>query len=269
ENKKFKEDFIQRMAAHLNTTFAPDHVLRTIDSIKNLLLPEIVRHKTRWERSLSFYKTWDDAIEVMRDFGRRRPDAIRTFYQSKFGLSGSAGLNLFVKSSTAETVGGTVTIQGVKMPDGNHRLLFFKNVPLRLKAIPDVGFTFVGWSGMVQTPSDTLTLTLVGESGLEARFERTSVANETEVLQQHLSLALYPNPSRETAQLRLSGLEPGLLKASVYDLLGREVHRIVQTENVSEVLVFALKPNALPAGLYLIRVSSNGTTRTIKWSIQR
>lgn len=269
ENKKFKEDFIQRMAAHLNTTFAPDHVLHTIDSIQTLLLPEIARHKARWERSLSFYKTWDDAIEVMRDFGRRRPDAIRAFYQAKFGLSGSTGLNLSVKSSTAETGGGTVTIQGVKMPEGDHRLLFFKEVPLRLKAIPDAGFTFTGWSGMVQSSLDTLTVTLLGESGLVARFERTSVLNELEVLQQPLSLSLYPNPSRETAQLRLSGLQPGLLKASVYDLLGREVHRIAQTENHSEVLNFTLQPNVLPAGLYLIRVFSSGTTRTIKWSIQR
>ncbi len=268
ENNRFKEDFIQRMAAHLNTTFSTDHVLQTIDSIKTLLSPEIARHKARWDKSLSFYKTWDDAIQVMRDFAQKRPDAIRSFYQAKFGLETSVGLNLTV-TSPENTFGGRVNIQGVRMPNGSHRMLFFKDVPLRLKAIPAQGFEFAGWSGSSYSKSDTLTITLIGESGLQATFRRIGVKNEAEAVPKPLSIALFPNPAKEYGELRIAGIPSGHLKVSVFDLLGREVYKVVDHPSNEQIQVFRLPVERLSSGVYLVRVEVNQQFRTIKWVIRR
>ena len=81
ENSEFKEEFIQRFAAHLNTTFEKDHIIAVIDSLSQIIASEIPRHKERWPQSISYGTSWQGNIQIMKDFAADRPAASKkSFY---------------------------------------------------------------------------------------------------------------------------------------------------------------------------------------------
>lgn len=88
QSQEFKNEFIQRFACYLNTTFHPARVIQIIDSLKTILEPEMQRHINRWHfikyRSL---EEWEYNIETMRIFARKRPVYIRQHIINHFNLS--------------------------------------------------------------------------------------------------------------------------------------------------------------------------------------
>ena len=94
----------------------------------------------------------------MRNFATARPAAVRGHVTAYFDeVVGSARLTLTTSS------GGRVFAEGVPMapfrldgapqpPDasgGVFEPLFYRGVQLQLVAVPDEGYEFVGWSGVV------------------------------------------------------------------------------------------------------------------------
>jgi hypothetical protein len=68
--------FTQLMMAELSGRFAEEVVLARLDSMEALLLPEMERHVARW-RMPEDPRTWQEHVEVLRDFARDRPESIR------------------------------------------------------------------------------------------------------------------------------------------------------------------------------------------------
>ena len=226
ENDTFRNTFIQRFALHLNTTFEPEHVLQVIDSLQNNIALEIPRHKARWEKSISFGSSWDELIEIMRDFARRRATYVRTHFYQKFDLSGSARLTF----ASNDPAGGTLYAAGIRIEEGGDGMVFFKDAPLTVKAVPNPGFVFNGWSGLSQSLSDSLTIILTGEAALTAHFSpgtTSTTPDPTVPLARDLLAPNYPNPFRGTTRLVFETAAPGQVTLAVYDVLGREVQTLV------------------------------------------
>ncbi|UCD38549.1 MAG: T9SS type A sorting domain-containing protein, partial [Fidelibacterota bacterium] len=79
----------------------------------------------------------------------------------------------------------------------------------------------------------------------------------------------YPNPFNASTTIHYGLPEPGPVSLAVYDLLGRQVTRLLDTtlgaghyEMIWEGTSLAGK--ALPSGIYLVRLVAPGYTRTIK-----
>ncbi|MCK4750223.1 MAG: CotH kinase family protein, partial [Bacteroidales bacterium] len=165
ENDGFKNEFIQRMAGHINTTFHPDRVTTIFDSIKGMVDQEMNRHIDRWSKpELDYYQHQTEV--VMPSFTEDRPDIQRDHVIDKFGLSGmyilSAGVN--------DPSRGFIQTSGVAVPD-NYSGSYFNTVPLRVVAIPRSGYKFSHWEGASGSASETIILELSADASINAVFE--------------------------------------------------------------------------------------------------
>jgi hypothetical protein len=175
KNEEFQQAFIQRFASYLNTTFHEDRVLGIVDELKARIAPEMARHIERWndkpneiiynDPPIPDMATWSARVELMREFAVKRPAYQRQHILDFFGLAGIAHLTLDI----ADPQGGRVFIAGVEMTDG-YTGPYFRNLPLQLRAVPKVGYEFVGWQGLSSSHSETLTVNFTKSSFITALF---------------------------------------------------------------------------------------------------
>lgn len=172
DNPDFKNEFIQRFAAHVNTTFETNHVLAVIDSMANDIASEIPRHKERWTQSISYGPTWQYLIDIMRNFAIERPANVRNHFYAKFGISGSNTLTI----SRNNTEWGKVFTNTVEIKNNGSVNTFFKGIPIKIKAMPMPGYRFVNWQGISNSTSPEITIILNYNTNLTAVFEPDDLA---------------------------------------------------------------------------------------------
>ncbi|MDP2301106.1 MAG: CotH kinase family protein [Ignavibacteria bacterium] len=167
ENTEFKNEFIQRFAAHLNTTFEPEHILNVIDSLANIISNEIPRHKDRWEQSISYGTSWLGNIQIMKDFAVNRPGNSIGHFLQKFNLSGTSTLTL----SRNNIQWGKIFTNSVEIKKNNSTNIFFKSVPVKVKALAMPGYRFVRWDGISNSTNPEIAIILTNATELTAIFE--------------------------------------------------------------------------------------------------
>lgn len=255
-NERFRNRFIQRMAAHISTTFETEHVLGVIDSLKANIAAEVPRHRARWTKSISYNADWDVLIEIMREFARNRAQYVRSHFNGKFGLSGSALLHLAVEPAG----GGTIHAAGVDMPFSDPAPVFFRGVPLTLEAIPADGFRFVGWTGDLPGDIDTITAVLDDETWMTAVFEPISVGIASDQPDRGFDLLeqSYPNPARALARIEFETARPGRVSIDLFDALGRRVATLADETYTAGRHTVQVPVRSLPSGLYVYVMRSSG-----------
>lgn len=178
-NPSFRDTFIQRFAAHINTTFAPTRVKELIGRMQAVLEPEMPRQIERWGRSgasgwgYSIYTTmseWRAQIDLMRRFAERRPSIQRQHLQARFGLKGTANFTLRSQPAGA----GHLWINNVSIESENTTGIYFLDVPLRARAEPKPGYRFMGWLELPEESQPVVSLSLTGDAALTAVFEENT-----------------------------------------------------------------------------------------------
>ncbi len=175
-NAEFKIKFIQRFASSLNSMFGASRVESLINQFQQTLSPEMTRHIARWNTGddalgspIPDYATWLNNVAVVRAFARNRPTYQRQHIVDYFGLDGTFVLLMSISPPT----GGHLLINGMEKITGSADGRYFKGVPTRLQAIPEVGYRFVRWEGIdsatanpveIMPSRDSVTVTAVFES---------------------------------------------------------------------------------------------------------
>lgn len=177
-NTEFKNEFIQRFAAHMNTTFETNNVLAVIDSMAKDIAAEIPRHKARWAKSISYGTGWQSQIDMMRNFAVNRPQNMRAHIYSKFGITTSNSLVISRNNPTW----GKVFANSVEMKKNDFRYIFFKQIPIRLKAMALPGYKFVRWEGVAKTTTPEISIILEENTTLTAVFEKAELTNKSIVI---------------------------------------------------------------------------------------
>jgi hypothetical protein len=182
ENEAFRDEFIQRFSAHLNISFEPQRVIHRIDSFRNNVLNEMPLQIERWKDEvweapwgeyfhvISSMTLWEEEIEKMRQFALFRADHNRQHLIDHFDLTGEI-------SMTSKSAGGYVRVNTVKLPEGQHSGSYFKDIPLRLEAVPKPGRVFSHWkvNGTLFN-EDVVTIDPTEDLDVEAVFGYDSVA---------------------------------------------------------------------------------------------
>lgn len=150
-NPGFRERFIRRLSMHLNLTFRPDRVVRTIDSLSALIAAEIPRHASKWSTyidsltidvwgrtpGIQSFGAWADDVDELRSFAEARPAVVRDQVIRLFGLDGTARL-----TTRSEPSGqGRIRVEGESIDDGE----YFLGIPITLDATPPPGLAFSHW----------------------------------------------------------------------------------------------------------------------------
>ena len=175
ENDTIKYTLINRFADYMNTIFEPDRVLEQLYEVKEQLEPEMPDHIARWkdfEIAIGLIESmdeWHDNVAELELFFKRRPAIMRTQIIEEFGLSGTAQVTLAVSSAEA----GTIEINSIVPDEYPWSGTYFKDVPITVTALPNLGYEFIGWTGAELEDSLSATITLTDNISVTAMFEKS------------------------------------------------------------------------------------------------
>jgi hypothetical protein len=174
KSNKFKNEFIQRFAARANITFSADRIKHYADSMSLNIASEMVNHIARWKDLNSSDGTcvptiqdWEASIANIKWYADTRNPLIKQFVIDEFNLDSLFTLN-------SQSTNGNIKINEVKIPVGNNSGTFFQNIPIRFKAVPKPGYSFVKWEGVSNETINEITLNLENTSDITAIFEPTN-----------------------------------------------------------------------------------------------
>ncbi|MCU0644400.1 MAG: CotH kinase family protein [bacterium] len=165
-NEDFKKEFAQRFATHLNLTFNPPRVHRIIDKMVQRITPEMPRQIERWG-AIQSMAYWHEHLHRLFEFAQNRPPFVFRHLEETLHLDGKAELVIEVSDSAA----GWITVNEIPGPTPILAGLWFKNIPLRIQAHPNMGWRFVRWEGKFPSNSDRISLTLTDHTYMFAVFE--------------------------------------------------------------------------------------------------
>jgi len=174
ENEKFQNEFIQRFAAYLNTTFRPERTISMIDSIQDYIKGAMVNHIKKWDIKednrypIHSMNNWEKYVQAMRDFAADRPKHQRVHILDQFGLQNMYNLDL---SESGDK--GRIYINGVNIPrETMSSGKYFSYIPIRLEAVPLPGYKFVKWKGI--STDNKISLKLSRDTKVTAIFAPTN-----------------------------------------------------------------------------------------------
>jgi len=178
ENPTFKNDFINRFADLMNTSFLSSRIISKINTMRAVIYPEIPGHIARW-KSPPAIGDYDFDISFEKSFANLRPTNQRNHIRAKFGISSNinATLNVsdatqgYIKINTINIIDGTPGISGNPYPWTG---IYFNGIPVKLKAIAKPGFIFSHWTGASTSTNDEITITPTGNFSITAVFSPDS-----------------------------------------------------------------------------------------------
>lgn len=84
KSKEFKKDFVERLSWNLKNIWKEERVLERLNEIYNVLKPEMERNQKRWNMTM---KDWEDSIEVVRNYIKKREGYLLRQTKNFFHLS--------------------------------------------------------------------------------------------------------------------------------------------------------------------------------------
>lgn len=173
ENDTFKHTFINRFADLLNTSFQPAYVLSKIDAAQSVLAPEVEEHIARWSTHSSV-ADWEQKVDAMRFFATQRPAMQRQHLMQKFELD-TATIRVSVNQPNfgyvkVNSIDITSDTPGILSTEPDWVGIYFKNVPITVRAVAQPGYVFHHWTGINHSFDPEITVTLTQNAQLRAHF---------------------------------------------------------------------------------------------------
>ena len=169
-NNDFRNQFVNRFMDCMNTNLTGSSMISTIDSIQNLLDPEIQHHLSRWSLS---YDYWKSEVQRIRNFMANRGGLMRTYMKSYFNFNMYHQLTLTLSDHQA----GRVKLNTVVPGSYPFKGYYFGEVPITLKAVPNAGYRFVRWEGASTSTDISIQVNVTSDMKLNAVFEPVDKAD--------------------------------------------------------------------------------------------
>jgi uncharacterized repeat protein (TIGR02543 family) len=260
-NTDFKNFFIQRYAAHLNSTFATERLNAIVDSIAAIYRLEIKDHVAKWSTSdgVKSVANWENEITTIKKFMTERPKYAWAHLESApFSASGGkANLSVNFSNTAAQA---DVVINGVPMCMGSTGISMYKNIPFTVAVDAKPGWKFSGWTG--ESGKDTLTVTLTGDKTLTANFNQVAVGRQPAAMPVAAG-GITGGISAVNGMVRIaldrtSGKsEP--LNVSIFDQSGRMVENLLNSRSPAGALHLRLTSRRHAPGIYCCVIRSGGS----------
>ncbi|MFZ6050991.1 CotH kinase family protein [Halocola ammonii] len=172
ENDDFVWYFSSRGADLLNSHLKPETVNSKLGEITGTLQPDIQMQFDRWGGSVS---NWEGKLDYVQSFVQDRPFFFRQHFVDRFELIDTHEITL--ERTPAE--GGTIEVNTIVAETSPWEGIYYEALPVRLKAVPNPGYEFIGWEG-IEESSDEIWVDLTSDSTFVANFEY--IAGQTQPL---------------------------------------------------------------------------------------
>lgn len=263
ENEDYKHYFINRFSDILNTTYKSELLVDNLIEIRNLIEPEAEENIQRWSpinQKLTFhqpihsYSEWEGHVNDLIEFSEERQAHVRAHIENRFETE---KLDLILDVSGVDHgYIGLNTIEVRVGTDGVDSLapfpwegVYFKEVPITLKAIPMTGYIFSHWSGDISETTEDITLFLNEDTFIKANFvleEEGTIG--VEEFTKNNDVKVYPNPFKDEITV-LTDNYAG--EYSIYSLQGEEV---INGDFNSKTI----RLDNLNIGVYILQIKQGG-----------
>ncbi len=198
--KEFKEEFLQRLAISLNEVYSEKRVVKFTNKFKKMREAEIPNHIERW-KEFSYASPWKNTFKVpqtkenwykkvrqIKKFAKTRPEHVRNHAIKKFSLEG------MVKIKT-KTSNGKIAINTIPILQDTLTGLYFKKIPIKLEAIPNMDSKFLYWIiNNIKVYSKRHTFTANQNGKIEAVFEKNNRTQLPTIITKNTTLKLSDSP---------------------------------------------------------------------------
>lgn len=137
KNKKFKNAFINRMAALLQMNFEYPRIQSSINTLMNEIKSEIPKDQKKWSLDPS---KMEKTLEHITNFAIERPSVIIQELQEHFKLASPTQVTLSKKGQ------GYILIHDLPLDKVSTTIDFFEGHPVTITAKPSIGYTWSSWS---------------------------------------------------------------------------------------------------------------------------
>lgn len=143
KNANFKRLFINRSAILFQNYVNSNRVKATLEAMAQTLnSDETTRDLDEMERR-DYYNACGDKFSIsgscMKTWATNRDGTVISDYKQKFGLGDTITVNI-------NASGGSVLVDGMKLPSSSYAGQFFSGNAIELTAVPAAGGMFTGWS---------------------------------------------------------------------------------------------------------------------------
>jgi hypothetical protein len=163
-NEAFKIQFVNRFSDCLNSNLLASSIDSKVDSIQNILEPEIQNHLNRW---LFSHDTWKYHVGRIKYFTFHRKTDMRKFMSDFFDFK----LDFVITLSVSDNFSGKIKINSIVPANYPFKGNYFGEVPITLKAIPNPGYRFVRWEVGSNSTDQNIVVNLTANKTFSAVFE--------------------------------------------------------------------------------------------------
>ena len=206
DNEDFFADYIQRYATLSNSIFSCQRMVEVLDSMINVIEPEMQRHCDRWGGT---YGDWQNSVQVLRDYILARcNNEIIT------GIEDCYDVTAYTLTIQIDGV-GEIEVESMDLNNTNtpYSGIYFGDLPIDLFAASDgascgnfAGWEIVSGTGTIDDPSsDTTAISITSDVTLIAHFAEPSTGPISITVDTDLPGA---------ASIALNGIDAGILPAT-------------------------------------------------------
>jgi len=166
ENTEFRNQFVNRFADLMNSTFLPERINKAIDEKRDVIADEMITQLQRWKAGSQ--AVWLNNVKIMKTFANARPGYVFGHIKLKFGFQTQQIITL-----NTDSVAGTIQLNSLNLNSFPWSGSYFPNVPVTLTAIPNAGYRFLKWEGVTSNSNQpNITVSPKANLALTAIFER-------------------------------------------------------------------------------------------------
>jgi len=262
-NPTFNRYYINRQIDLWNTVFGCDNMLAKLDSIINLLSPEMTAHSNRWNGT---YTEWYNNAQDLRSFIVTRCNNLSTGLMNCYSLTGPYQLTL----NTDPVGAGNVQLNTLNISNFPWTGTYFGNIQTSISANANTGYSFAGWTpgSQVFNPGNTnpgVTFTLSSTDSITAHFTGSTFLPE--VPEANPSVSVLPNMFSESASIELYIPAKSQVSMSLYSVDGKKIMTLQDNAGLSSGLHhfdLNLSGSSLNSGIYYLEMISGGFRQTVK-----
>ncbi|MFK7810095.1 MAG: lamin tail domain-containing protein [Saprospiraceae bacterium] len=164
-NDEFRLKFINRMADFLNILYTPDRLLNRLDEFEAVYEVEIDQHAEEWWDN-NYYAT---NIDRARIFANNRTEEMWNQYDEYYDIiTDVVDLDLDASPQAGGTIHlNTMNFREVNFPWSGQ---YFSGVDVPLRAAPNPGYFFTGWTPSALGNDPVTTMNLNGNGDITANF---------------------------------------------------------------------------------------------------
>ena len=172
DNIGFRNIFINRYADELNTRFLPANVKNHLETVFQMVEPEIQKHYTRWGGNPDNARYF---VDKMKEFADKRPAYAKNHIKDQFSLPNKMHTITIVNNDISQ--GSVMVNNNLKIQNASWNGDYFETVPIELKAISEAGFEFSHWTGVSSSTDAIIKFDLINDIHITPVFIISSATN--------------------------------------------------------------------------------------------